>query len=204
MIRNVVFDVGNVFVRWSPPEVIQRCFGLAIGTDDHRTCAETLFRSQIWRRLNLGQMSQAEAELAYQADVGLTAEQARQFFFHVTDHQEVIDGTVAIAHRLKLSGCRVFGLTDNIHEIVAYHQARHQFWQLFDGAIVSADVGLLKPDAAIFLHLLKTFSLEASETVFFDDVLRNVEGAQSVGIEARLFTTPNQCEQDLRALGLTF
>ena len=75
---------------------------------------------------------------------------------------------------------------------------------MFDGAIVSADAGLLKPDAAIFRHLLKTFSLEASETVFFDDVRRNVEGAQSVGIEARVFTTPNQCEQDLRALGLTF
>ena len=204
MIRNVVFDVGNVFVRWSPPEVIQRSFGLAIGTDDNRTRAEALFRSPIWRRLNLGQLSQAEAELAYQVNLGLTAEQARQFFFHVMDHQEVIDGTVAIAHRLKLSGCRVFGLTDNIHEIVAYHQARHQFWQLFDGAIVSADVGLLKPDAAIFRHLLRTFSLGATETVFFDDVRRNVEGAQSVGIEARVFQTPNQCEQDLRSLGLTF
>jgi len=204
MIRNVVFDVGNVFVRWSPPEVIQRSFGLAIDTDDNRTRAEALFRSPIWRRLNLGQLTQAEAELAYQADLGLTAEQARQFFFHVMDHQEVIDGTVAVADRLKLSGCRVFGLTDNIHEIVAYHQARHQFWQLFDGAIVSADVGLLKPDAAIFRHLLRTFSLEATQTVFFDDVRRNVEGAQSVGIEARVFTTPNQCEQDLCALGLTF
>ena len=107
MIRNVVFDVGNVFVRWSPPEVIQRSFGLAIGTDDNRTRGEALFRSQVWRRLNLGQMSQAEAELAYQADFGLRAEQARQFFFHVMDHQEVIDGTVALAHRLKLSGYRV-------------------------------------------------------------------------------------------------
>ena len=204
MIRNVVFDVGNVFVRWSPPEIVRRCFDLAADSDANLKRAEALFRTTIWRRLNLGELTQREAELAYQAELGLTKEETQKLFFHVTDHQEMIDGTVAIAQRLKKAGYRVFGLTDNVHEIVAYHKARNTFWDLFEGAVVSAEIGLMKPDPAIFRHLLETFKLTAGETVFLDDFQVNIDGARSVGMEARLFTTASRCEQDLRELALSF
>ena len=204
MIRNVVFDVGNVFVRWSPPEIVRRCFDHAIDSSENLQRAEALFRCELWRRLNLGALSQAEAELAYQRELGLTAEQTKSLFFHVMDHQEVIAGTVAIAERLKRAGYRVLGLTDNVHEIVAYHKTRNTFWTLFEGCVVSAEIGMMKPGPEIFQHLLQTFGLTASETVFLDDVQMNIDGAKSVGIEAKLFTTPERCEQDLRALGLAF
>jgi len=204
MIKNVVFDVGNVFVRWSPPEIVRRCFDHAIDSDENLQRAEALFRCELWRRLNLGALSQAEAELAYQREFGLTAEQTKTMFFHVMDHQEVIAGTVAIAERLKRAGYRVLGLTDNVHEIVAYHKTRNTFWELFEGCVVSAEIGMLKPAPEIFRHLLQTFSLTARETVFLDDVQLNIDGAKSVGIEAKLFTAPERCEQDLRALGLAF
>ena len=204
MIKNVVFDVGNVFVRWSPPEIVRRCFDHAIDSDENLQRAEALFRCELWRRLNLGALSQAEAELAYQREFGLTAEQTKTMFFHVMDHQEVIAGTVAIAERLKRAGYRVLGLTDNVHEIVAYHKTRNTFWGLFEGCVVSAEIGMLKPAPEIFRHLLQTFSLTARETLFLDDVQLNIDGAKSVGIEAKLFTAPERCEQDLRALGLAF
>jgi putative hydrolase of the HAD superfamily len=204
MIRNVVFDVGNVFVRWSPPEIVRRCFDLAADSDANLKRAEALFRSRIWRRLNLGELTQLEAELAYQDQFGLTKDETQKMFFHVMDHQEMIDGTVAIANRLKQSGYRVFGLTDNVREIVAYHKARNTFWELFEGAVVSAEIGLMKPDPAIFRHMLDTFSIAAAETVFLDDYQVNIDGAKSVGIEAKLFTTASRCEQDLQALGLAF
>ena len=120
MIRNVVFDVGNVFVRWSPPEIVRRCFDFEPGTDENTRRAEALFRCALWRRLNLGELSQAEAELVYQAEHGLSGDEAANLFFHVMDHQELIEGTQAIAHRLKRAGYRVFGLTDNVREIVAH------------------------------------------------------------------------------------
>jgi putative hydrolase of the HAD superfamily len=204
MIKNVVFDVGNVFVRWSPPEIIRRCFDHAVDSADNLQRAEALFRSQLWRRLNLGELNQAQCELAYQTEFGLTPEQTQTLFFHIMDHQEVIAGTVAIAERLKRAGYRVLGLTDNVHEIVAYHKSRNTFWELFEGCVVSAEIGLLKPNPEIFRHLLRTYGLAAAETVFLDDVQVNIDGARSIGIEAKLFTTPERCEQDLRALGLAF
>ncbi len=203
MIKNVVFDIGNVFVRWSPPEIIRRCFDLAPDGAANRE-RTVLLRSPLWLRLNRGELTQAEAELAYQAEHGLTQEEAAMLLFHAMDHQEPVDGTEAIARRLQSAGYRLFALTDNVREIVAHLKSRYQFWELFDGAVVSAEVGMLKPHDGIFRHLVDTFGLEPAETVFLDDVQGNVDGAMRVGLQARLFTTAERCEQDLRALGLRF
>jgi putative hydrolase of the HAD superfamily len=204
MIRNVIFDVGNVFVRWSPSDIIWRCFKLELDSEQNRHQADAIFRSPTWTSLNLGQLTQVEAEAAFQRQFGLTKDETATLFFHVTDHQEPIDGTEQIARRLVQAGYRVFGLTDNVHEIVAHLKSRYRFWELFEGAVVSAEVGMIKPHQAIFHHAINTYGLTASQTVFFDDVQANVDGARSIGMEARLFTTAERCEQDLRTLGLSF
>jgi putative hydrolase of the HAD superfamily len=204
VIKNVIFDVGNVFVQWSPTEIVQRCFDLPKGSDENLLRAEALFRNPLWRSLNRGELTQREAEQAYQAQFGLSAEQTRTLFFHITDHQELIDGTEEIARRLRKAGYRVFALTDNVLEIVAHLKSRHQFWTLFEGAVISAEIGMLKPDPAIFRHATEKFNLLAEETVFLDDVKANVDGASSIGMKARLFTTPSRCVEDLQALGLSF
>ena len=204
MIKNVIFDVGNVFVQWSPTEIVERCFNLRKGSDENLRRAEALFRNPLWLSLNRGELTQPEAEQAYQAQFGLSTEQTRTLFFHITDHQELIDGTEAIAQRLIKAGYRVFALTDNVLEIVAHLKNRHRFWTLFEGTVISAEIGMLKPDPAIFRHAIEKFNLLAEETVFFDDVKANVDGASSIGMKARLFTTPGRCVEDLQALGLSF
>jgi len=188
MIRSVIFDVGNVFVRWSPSEVIWRTFDLEPESEENLRRADAMFRSPIWISLNLGQLTQVEAEAAYQTQFGLTKDETATLFFHVMDHQEPIDGTQEIVRRLKQAGYRVFGLTDNVHEIVAHLKSRYQFWELFEGAVVSAEVGMIKPHEAVFHHAIKTYGLAASQTVFLDDVQANVDGARSVGMEARIAT----------------
>jgi putative hydrolase of the HAD superfamily len=204
VIKNVIFDVGNVFVQWSPKEIVERCFDLPKASDENSRRAEALFQNPLWKSLNRGELTQREAEQAYQAQFGLSAEQTTMLFFHIMDHQELIDGTEEIAHRLRKAGYRVFALTDNVLEIVAHLQSRHQFWTLFEGAVVSAELGMLKPDPAIFRHAIEKFKLLAEETVFFDDIKANVDGASSIGMKARIFTTPSGCAEDLQALGLSF
>jgi putative hydrolase of the HAD superfamily len=159
MIKNIIFDVGNVFVRWSPQEVVERCFDLRKGSDENLRRAEALFRCPLWMSLNRGELTQQEGERAYQAQFGLSNEETKALFFHVMDHLELIEGTEEIADRLRKAGYRVFTLTDNVHEIVAYLKARHRFWNLFEGAVVSAEIGMLKPDPAIFRHATKKFGL---------------------------------------------
>ena len=55
-IKNIIFDVGNVIVRWSPIHIIEKKFP-AHQSHEHQFFIDEIFRSDIWIQLNLGQIS---------------------------------------------------------------------------------------------------------------------------------------------------
>ncbi|WP_305817395.1 HAD family hydrolase [Photobacterium leiognathi] len=198
-VRNIVFDVGNVIVRWEPLEIIRLTF---VESEDHEQLAKAIFQSQMWVNLNKGLISETEAKTQYQLTLGLSEWECEQLFYYVKQTQRLIVGSIELIQHIKSAGYNVYALTDNVHEIVTYLKSTYSFWPLFDGAIVSADVGMLKPQPEIYHSLLNKFELIASETVFIDDMLYNVEGAKSVGMHAIQFEDIDQCEKDLISLGL--
>ncbi|MFH4462326.1 HAD family hydrolase [Vibrio diabolicus] len=200
-IKNVIFDVGNVLVRWSPVEIVRLTFGHSVEAEK---MAQLLFSSQIWKDLNKGIISEKEAKLCYQREHLVTAEEMDRFFYYVKHTQILLYGSVELLKRVKSAGYRVYALTDNVNEIVEHLRATYEFWPLFDGAIISSEVQLLKPQAEIYQTLLSTYQLQAEETVFLDDMPYNVEGARAVGMEAIQFENAQQCESELKAMGLCF
>ncbi|HHX8298977.1 TPA: HAD family hydrolase [Vibrio diabolicus] len=200
-IKNVIFDVGNVLVRWSPVEIVRLTFGHSVEAEK---MAQLLFSSQIWKDLNKGIISEKEAKLCYQREHQVTAEEMDRFFYYVKHTQILLYGSVELLKRVKSAGYRVYALTDNVNEIVEHLRATYKFWPLFDGAIISSEVQLLKPQAEIYQTLLSTYQLQAEETVFLDDMPYNVEGARAVGMEAIQFENAQQCESELKAMGLCF
>jgi epoxide hydrolase-like predicted phosphatase len=74
---------------------------------------------------------------------------------------------------------------------------RWQFEDAFDDILISAEVGLVKPDARIFQMAVKRLGIESAQVVFIDDMRRNVEGAKQVGLQAIRFQNPQQMRFDL-------
>ncbi len=200
-IKNVVFDIGNVVVRWAPLEIVRLTFGNVESPEEK---VKSIFQSETWLDLNKGIISESEAKLQYQRLLGFSEFDCERLFYYVKQTQILIYGSVELIRRVKAAGYRVFALTDNVHEIVSYLKETYTFWNLFEGATVSAEVGLLKPQPDIYQSLLTQHSLEATQTVFIDDMPYNVEGAKAVGIAAIQFENAVQCEADLKSLGLTF
>ncbi|QSV16958.1 HAD family hydrolase [Photobacterium ganghwense] len=200
-IKNVVFDVGNVIVRWAPQEIVRLTFG---DVESPEQLGSTIFRSDTWLDLNKGLLTEAEAKQHYQQTIGLSELECERLFYYVKQTQILLFGSVDLLQRVKAAGYGVYALTDNVTEIVEYLQSTYSFWEHFDGATVSAELGLLKPQPEIYHSLLDQHALSASETVFIDDMPHNVRGAESVGITAIQFENAAQCEQALRALGLSF
>ena len=198
-IKNIVFDIGNVVVRWSPEEIIRLTFGDCASAEEK---AKSVFQSDIWLNLNKGLLSENDAKTQYRDVLGFTELECERLFYYVKQTQILIYGSLELVRRCKSAGYRVFALTDNVHEIVSHLKATYTFWDLFEGAIVSAEVGLLKPQVEIYESLLYQYGLEASETVFIDDMPYNVAGAESVGMNAILFKNTYQCAQALKALGV--
>lgn len=200
-IKHVVFDVGNVIVRWAPEEIVKLTFGQTI---DAKLLATTIFDSEIWRDLNRGLLTEEQAGEHYRKAHGWSQADCDRLFYYVKATQLLIYGTVDLMSRIKQAGYPIYALTDNVHEIVAHLKESYSFWPMFEHATVSAEVGSLKPGAEIYRSLLTTNNIEAAETVFIDDMDYNVQGAEKVGIKGIQFSSAAQCEAELRALGLQF
>lgn len=200
-IRNVVFDIGNVLVRWSPNLIMKRALGDGLGTPDF---AQEFFGNEIWYRLNRGDLSEQEAKTLYAAHFALNAADIDGIFFHVKDTQALNGKTISLIQSLISANYRIYALSDNVREIVTYLRSRYDFWQYFLGVVISAEIGLLKPSREIFEHLLETYDLIPDQTVFLDDMADNVAGARSIGMHATQFIDADSAEADLKRLGMIF
>lgn len=198
-LKNVVFDIGNVLVRWSPREIVRLTFGDEV---DDLALATQLFRSELWMALNRGELTEDEIKQQFQTQFDLSQAQVDTLFYYIKHTQIPIYGSTELVKRVRDAGYSTYALTDNVHEIVAHLKQQYDFWNLFKGAIVSAEEGCLKPSAEIFNRLLDKYSLKAEECVFIDDVLANIEGAARLGFKTVLFKNAAQCEAELKYLGL--
>ncbi|WP_234495729.1 HAD family hydrolase [Vibrio maritimus] len=201
-IKNVVFDVGNVIVRWSPIEIVNLTFG-TLG-DESQELATRIFQSETWLNLNKGLLTEQQAKAQYQTTLDLSAAECDKLFYYVKETQILLFGTLDLINRLKQAGYRIFALTDNVNEIVAHLKQRYDFWPLFEHATISSELGFLKPSNDIYRSLLTHNGLIAEETVFLDDMPYNVEGAKNNGMHAIQFADAEQATGALRELGLTF
>lgn len=200
--RNVVFDVGNVLVPWDPAGIEAKAFGPARAATDG--FVPPLRGNPVWLAVNRGELSLEEAKAVYIAQQGFAPEDIDALWEALYASFPLITDTRVMMDELKAAGYRLFAITDNVHEIVAQLKRDYDFFDLFEVVAVSAELGFLKPDPRIYQWLLDTAGIAAGESVFLDDVQRNVDGAKAVGMEARLFTTAAKAREDLRALGLSF
>ncbi|MCG3866141.1 MULTISPECIES: HAD family phosphatase [unclassified Photobacterium] len=198
-IKNIIFDVGNVLVRWSPVEIVRLTFGDNVTPEP---LAHRLFGSKTWMDLNKGLLTEQETKLQFQELHGLSELETDRLFYYIKQSQILLFDSVSLLKRAKSAGYKVYALTDNVNEIVAHLQSSYDFWQHFDGEIISSKVGLLKPQPEIYHALLSKYDLVATESVFLDDMLHNVQGAKSVGLLAIQFKDVAQCEKAFKTLGI--
>ena len=111
-----------------------------------------------------------------------------------------IPGMYDLVADLKQAGYGIYGLTNWASETFYTIVDDYPVFSLLDGMVVSGDVRLLKPDAAIFNCLLDKYGLKAEESVFIDDNAENVAGAIAAGLSAIRFTGAATLREELAHL----
>ncbi len=199
-IKNIVFDFGNVLVEWAPQKVVTELL------PDHNNSiqlTQDLFRSPTWIALNAGKITEKEAIHHYHQHLEIELPSLNRLFAGIKQAQHPIPGSHELLQKLHQSKqYALYGLTDNVHEIIAYLKKRYTFFDCLDGVVVSAEVGYLKPSREIYKYLLDTHQLKPEETVFIDDVAANITGAREVGIHGIQFENAAQCMAALGTLGI--
>lgn len=195
----VVFDVGNVLIRWDPLLVYREMI-----PDDAKR--EWFMQNVCTAAWNVEQDRGRSWEEAVAVLVAAHPEWESQIrAFDERWHETVpgiIEDSVAVLAQLKQRGEKVYAITNFSREKWAECLIRFPFLQSFDGAIVSAHERVIKPDPAIFEILLERYGLSAPDCIFIDDSGRNIEAARGVGMKTVHFVEPIDLRAELRKWGV--
>jgi 2-haloacid dehalogenase/putative hydrolase of the HAD superfamily len=198
-VRAVVFDVGNVIVRWDPrtlyskifPDVAERDWFLAnvctmpwhMRHDDGVSFADN-------RTPLIAQYPQ------YEAQIVAWEERWWEMF------SGAIPESVAAIEALHARGVTLLGLTNMPSSVAAGAFAMNPAFDRLSHIVVSGDIGLSKPDPRIFAHTAQKAGLAPAELLLVDDSPVNIAAAKACGFDVHHFVDPAALHPALAARGL--
>lgn len=189
MIKNIIFDMGNVVVRWDP-EYILKHFTKEL--EEIQILKQVIFESPEWLMLDQGILT--EKEVAEKLSSNLSCESLKklctEILEHGLEHLPVYAEMEELIRDLKEKGYAIYALSNTSDKFYQWIQ-KQTVWQYFDGAVLSYQEKVSKPNQAIYEILLKRYQLKPEECFFVDDRPENIEAAKSLGINGHVFAIEN-------------
>jgi epoxide hydrolase-like predicted phosphatase len=185
MIKNLIFDMGNVIVDVDVP-VTYRAFAKLAGISEEQSTA-IFEEKQFYFNLEIGKIDNAAFRNLLRTSFGdqLTDDEIDTAWCAMLQYmpKERLDRIQELR-----KSYRVFLLsnTNSIHIKEVIHKASllgHDFLGLFEEPFFSFEIGFMKPDSRFYTEALKKADLKAEETLFIDDNFDNIESAKTIGIQ---------------------
>lgn len=200
MIKNILFDMGNVLIHFDRRVFLDR---LDISEEDKQLLLREVFLSVEWVQMDRGTLSEETAEpLMCQRLPEHLHDAVHQLVSCWDEPMLPVAGMAELVQELKENGYGIYLLSN---ASIRQHEYWPQIpgWQFFDGKIISADEKVMKPHPDYYLRALEKFSLIPRECFFIDDVPANIEGALYCGIPGTVFHKDvTLLRRQLRAAGV--
>jgi 2-haloacid dehalogenase len=195
-ITTIIFDLGGVLIDWNPRYVYRHIF-------DTEEKIDWFFENICTNEWNEMQDAGRSLKEATEELVSKYPEHELEVRAYYDRWEEMLGGpiheTVEILRSLKeTKKYKMYALTNWSAETFPIALQRYDFLQLFDGIIMSGEERTRKPFPEIYQVLLDRFKINSSEAVFIDDSLRNIKGAEAMGIAGIHFESPQQLLLDLK------
>ncbi len=180
MIKNIVFDLGNVLISFRPSEYFDK---KGYPENIKSKILNDIFASKEWRMLDSGEINTSEAIDSIALKSSLNKEEIAHIFNLRTDLIFPIDQNVLLLPELKKQGFRLYYLSNFPIDIFEEVKTGYYFFRYFDGGLISAEAKSSKPDRRIYEILLERYKIIPDETLYIDDVEINVKTAESLGMK---------------------
>lgn len=192
---NFIFDLGNVLVDWNPDKFIAN-----FEIDDHekQQIKAELFDHDDWHALDKGTKNQAEVIANVVKRSGLSLQTVNYCIAQMKLSLVTIERSATLLQKLHADGHKLYCLSNMSLDTYDYLKNR-EFFGYFDDIIISAKIKMLKPDREIFEYALNRFKLKAQQTVFIDDMERNIIPAQKLDIHCVHFKRSDDCYAEIKA-----
>jgi len=200
MIRNVIFDIGNVLASFRWADLFRDLGFTGIAFD--RIAAATVLHPTMWNEFDRSLMTDEEI-IAKCIERAPEYEQEIRVLFSKTELLvEEYSHSYSWIKDLKDRGYKVYLLSNygrTSFEAAKTH-GRLSFLPLVDGAVISYEVQVVKPEPEIYRALLSKYGLKAEESIFLDDKAENIEAAQLLGFHGIVVEGYAQAKKDLEKL----
>ena len=201
MLKNIVFDMGNVLLRFEPD-----LFITALGVTDpevHALLRREVFSSVEWVLQDWGTLTEAESSEIVCARLPEELRQmAKDLIFRWDEPIRPIAGMAELVRDCKEAGLGIY-LLSNASVRLPEYWPRVPGQEYFDGITVSALLHAVKPMPETYRHVLDTYNLMAEECLFVDDMPMNVSGALQVGMKGFVFRgDADALRQELKKQGV--
>jgi len=180
MIKNIVFDLGNVLISFKPEDFLKKQI---FPENIKSTILTDIFKSKEWIMLDNGDISTLEAIEAIAIKSILKKEEITHIFNLRTKLMFPLDINVNLLPGLRKRGFRLFYLSNFPHDIFEELRTEYSFFKYFDGGIISAEVKYSKPNSRIYEILIEKYFLNPKECLFIDDLEINVKAAEKLGMK---------------------
>lgn len=184
MIKNIIFDLGNVLISFKPAEYFDK--KNYPGAIKSKILAD-IFASKEWLLLDNGDITTSQAIDAIAKRSSLNKDEIAHIFNLRTDLMFPLDTNVKVLPALKKRGFRLFFLSNFPLDIFEEVRTGYFFFRHFEGGLISAEARFSKPEPGIYNMLLEKYSLTSNECLFIDDLEKNVKTAESLGMKG-IFT----------------
>lgn len=199
MIKNIIFDIGNVIVDFRWRKMYEEVFGLE-GAELERF-ADATVRHQAWVDLDQGIITTEEAKEAYAKEVPEYREYIDRIYQEMDKMLVQFDYAVSWIKELKERGYRIYILSN--WSKPAYDACKDtalSFLPLVDGVVFSYKELVIKPDRKIYDIICSRYGINPAEAVFLDDTERNITAAREYGLHGIVFKNYEQGRNELEAL----
>lgn len=196
MIKTIIFDIGNVLMKFESLPYMRRLL-----KEDHviHSVAGAIFGTRYWDELDLG-LDPEEVFPKMIATAPDYEKEIRMTLDHIDQGIDRADYARTWIKELKARGYRILFLSNYSEYVMKSRWDVLDFLPLMDGGIFSCYVGMIKPDPAIFKELFARYDLNPKECVFIDDNADNISAAKSLGLNTVHFKGYERAREELDSI----
>lgn len=184
MLKNIIFDFGNVLLEWNEAKIAAN---YSNNKEEQEALKKVIFKSNEWFKLDNGSMNYEEAICIFKEKLptnlkSKVEEIMSTWYEKMPINQEICD----LIKKLKENNYKIYALS-NTHIPVYEYVKNLEIGKYFDGFLISAIEKKMKPNEEIYYRLFEKFGLVPQECFFIDDSSKNIETSQKCGMKGHIF-----------------
>lgn len=184
MLKNIIFDFGNVIMNYNPNEILNH---YELSPADHDLLRKTIFESKEWSEIDAGKIKEKKATEIFTDRVpDKLKSKVKQIMATWPENVDFYEPVFNYMEKLRQDGYKIYGLSNTGMQFANFVK-NSEMGNYFDGYVFSAQEKLLKPDRRIYEKLIARYILKPEESLFIDDLKANTNAAKKLGMQAFTF-----------------